>query len=534
MGAERTVAKEKAKLGSLSREVELKLEIPVAEVIRVRRSLRRGLGEGIKQHLISRYFDTGKHVLHKRGLTLRTRLDGKRRVQTVKSADTTSAYIFDRLEWETKIEGDKLDLKAAARTPVGNVLHGSRAYKLLVPTFETVVDRTIWRVKRDGSEIEVALDEGRVSAHGSTQPIAELELELKCGSPTDLFALVGSLDRVKHLEIGVLSKSERGFALTGDENANSFKAEPIALRPDLSAGQAFQIIARACVRHFRLNEPQLIASRSAEPLHQSRVAIRRLRSALSLFEPIVADKVYQGLKRRLRDVSHQFGEARDLDIYIAHIAGRKVNKGGQLPPFASNLLGQAQAERERAYGRIIDTLQSKRFRRFMQGLVAWIQAGHWCTSGEPERRNARDENVEAFAARVLDRRRRKLKRRGRHLERHSPEERHRIRIEAKKLRYACEFFSSLPVDGKHRKRYEAFITALGDLQSRLGDLNDIQSGDEIAAELVSPKAPQARRTRARPPKSYRLSVRDKGKAVLLSSACKAYQCFSDVEPFIEN
>ena len=79
----------------------------------------------------------------------------------VKAADTTSAYIFDRLEWETKIEGDKLDLKAAARTPVGDVLHGSRAYELLVPIFETVVDRTTWRVKQDGSEIEVALDEGR-------------------------------------------------------------------------------------------------------------------------------------------------------------------------------------------------------------------------------------------------------------------------------------------------------------------------------------------------------------------------------------
>ena len=39
----------------------------------------------------------------------------------------TSAYIFDRLEWETEIKGDKLDLKAAARTPVGDVLHGSRA-----------------------------------------------------------------------------------------------------------------------------------------------------------------------------------------------------------------------------------------------------------------------------------------------------------------------------------------------------------------------------------------------------------------------
>ena len=438
---------------SVSREVELKLEMPVDEVAGVQRSLRRGLGEGIKQHLISVYFDTGKRALRKRGLTLRTRSDGKRRVQTVKAADTTSAYIFDRLEWETKIEGDKLDLKAASRTPFGDVLHGSRAYRLLVPIFETVVDRTTWRVKQDGSEIEVALDEGHVSAHGSTQPIAELEPELKSGSPTDLFALARSLDRVKHLEIGVLSKSERGFALADGGEPNSFKAEPIALRPNLSAAEAFQIIARACVRHFRLNEPLLIASRSPEPLHQARVAIRRLRSALSLFEPVVTDIVYQRIKRSLRDVSHQFGEARNPDVYNAQIKVRDADEGRQLTPFALNPVAQAQTERERAYERAISTLQSKRFRQFMQDLVAWIQAGPWRTSDEPERQTARNQNIEDFAASILERCRRKLKQQGRHLERLSPEKRHRIRIEAKKLRYACEFFSDLMADSRHRKRY---------------------------------------------------------------------------------
>jgi triphosphatase len=519
------------KLVSVSREVELKLEMPVAEVARVQRSLRRRLGEGIKRHLISVYFDTGKRALRKRGLTLRTRSDGKRRVQTVKAADTTSAYIFDRLEWETKIEGDKLDLKAASRTPVGDVLHGSRADGLLVPIFETVVDRTTWRVKQDGSEIEVALDEGHVSAHGSTQPIAELELELKCGSPTDLFALARSLDRVKHLEIGVLSKSERGFALADGGEPNSFKAEPIALRPNLSVAQAFQIIARACVRHFRINEPLLIASRSAEPLHQARGAIRRLRSALSLFEPIVTDNINQRLKRSLRDVSHQFGEARNLDVYIAQIKVRDADEGGQLPPFALNPVTQAQTERERAYERVINTLQSKRFRQFMQDLVAWIQAGPWRTSDEPERQTARNQNIEDFAAGVLERRWRKLKQHGRHLERLSPEQRHRIRIEAKKLRYACEFFTGLLADGRHRKRYQVFITALGDLQARLGDLNDILNGNEIAAELASHKATPARRSHARHAAGGHLDDQDKRTAALLISACETHQRFSDVKPF---
>jgi inorganic triphosphatase YgiF len=324
---------------AISREVELKLELPIAEAARLpERSFNRLEGnQGIKQHLVSVYFDTGKHALRKHGLTLRIRSGGKRRIQTIKAVDTASACIFDRLEWETEIKGDKPDLIAATRTPVGDVLHGSRASKLLAPIFKTVVDRTTWNVKHGGSEIEVALDEGRVSAHGSTRPIAEVEFELKRGSPTDLFALARSLDCVKDLEIGVLSKSERGYALVDGDEPRSFKAEPIALEPNLSAAEAFQNIARACIRHFRLNEPLLIARRSAEPLHQARVAIRRLRSALSLFEPVVTDQKYKRLKRRLRDVSHQFGEARNLDVYIAHTTVPDVDKGGQLPPFALTL-----------------------------------------------------------------------------------------------------------------------------------------------------------------------------------------------------
>ena len=393
------------------------------------------------------------------------------------------------------------------------------------------MDRTTWRVKQDGAEIEVALDEGRVSAHGSTQPIAELEFELKCGSPTELFALARSLDCVRDLQIGVLSKSERGYALADGDEPSSFKAEPIALKPNLSAAEAFQIIARACIRHFRLNEPLLIARRSADPLHQARVAIRRLRSALSLFEPMVTDQEYKRLKRRLRDVSHQFGEARNLDVYIAHTAVPGVDKAGQLPPFALKPVGQGQAERERAYERVINTLQSKRFRQFMQDLVAWIQAGPWRTSDEPESQTTRDQNIEDFAACVLKRRRRKLRRHGRHLERLSPEERHRIRIEAKKLRYASEFFLELFSGRKHRKRYQAFIAALGDLQARLGELNDIQNEQEIAAELASHKTTLVPRSRASHAAASHLGGQDKPTTALLISACQAHQRFLDAKPF---
>jgi inorganic triphosphatase YgiF len=382
-----------------------------------------------------------------------------------------------------------------------------------------------------GRRIELALDEGRVVANGSASPIAELELELKRGSPADLFAFARSLDGVKALKIGVLAKSERGYALADGDEPSSFKAGPIALKAGMPVADAFRAVARACIRHFRLNEPLLIASQSAEPLHQSRVAMRRLRSALSLFEPIVTDHEYDRLKRRLRDVSHQLGEARNLDVYIAHATAPNAGESGGSYPSALDPAGRVRVERDRTYERVVSTLQSKRFRRLMQDLVAWSEAGPWSTSDEPERQAARDQTIEDFTARVLERRRRKLMQGGRHLDRLSPEGRHRIRIEAKKLRYASEFFSGLLVDRKHRKRHKAFIAALEDLQACLGYLNDIQTGHEIAAGLARPEAAPASGSDPVRAAAGHLDEQDKRTAALLSSACEAHQRLSGVKPF---
>ncbi len=84
---------------SVSREVELKLELPIAAAARLlERSFNRLEGnQGMKQHLVSVYFDTAKHALREHGLTLRIRSGGKRRVRTIKAADTASASSSLRL-----------------------------------------------------------------------------------------------------------------------------------------------------------------------------------------------------------------------------------------------------------------------------------------------------------------------------------------------------------------------------------------------------------------------------------------------------
>lgn len=356
----------------------------------------------------------------------------------------------------------------------------------------------------------------------------DLEVEMKRGSSGDLLVADG-LDRVKARR--ALAKSERRRSLAGGDEPSSFKAEPIELKPDMPAAEAFQVVARACIRQFRLNEPILLSNRSAEPLHQARVAMRRLRSALSLFEPIVVGQEYRRFKRSLRDLSHKLGEARDLDVYIARNTVSNASENGGSPSLALERAELVQAERNRTYQRLTSALQSKRFRLLMRNFVAWIEGGPWRARDEPKRQAAHDQTVLDFTAHVLDLRWRKLKHRGRHLDRLSPEKRHRIRVDAKKLRYASEFISSLMADPRHRKRHKVFIAALESLQTRLGDLNDVQTEREITATLARREVPAARGSDAVRAATGHLDEYKKRTATLLGLASKAHHQLLDTRPF---
>lgn len=512
------------------REIELKLEIRPSQVARLR---TRGLiplgAEVASERLSSVYYDTPKHALRNKGLTLRIRSAADRHVQTIKAESGAGAGIFDRPEWETEVEAGEPDLQAASATPAGRVLSRKRGATLR-PIFETLVERATWRVETETSEIEIALDVGEVLANGSAEPLAELELELKRGTAADLFRLARSLDGLGTAKIAVLSKSERGYALADDKRPTSFKAGKVALERDMSTGEAFRTIARSCIRHFRLNEPRVIEARSAEALHQCRVAMRRLRSALSLFGDVVADAQLDRIKRRLREVSTQLGQARNLDVYLAR-AARPEKERDPAEPGIDDFISRLEAERNTAYGRVVALLESRRFRRLMLDLVAWIECGPWSLDEEPAVRARRDRLVEEFAAEVLDRRRRKVKRKGRNVAELDPEGRHRVRIDAKKLRYASEFFAALVEGKKNRKRHAAFICALEALQSCLGELNDIQTGHEMVAglaqgdegaETVGPWLFAA---------GHVIGEQDGREHSLLESAAKAHRAFVKAKPF---
>lgn len=429
--------------------------------------------------LRSVYFDAEDRRLRDAGMTLRVRHDGRRRIQTVKTAGDG---LLERGEWERTIAGSRPDAGAVAETPAGPLLADDSAVK---PVFNVNVDRKTFLVERGGSSIEVAIDHGRIATDEGRGPdtISEVELELKSGSPAALFELARELGSVASLRVSVMTKSERGYALLEKERQDFVKAAPACLHPTMSAAEAFRAVVHSCLGHMLRNEAVLLDRPSVEALHQLRVAIRRLRSAASLFKKVVSDAESRSILSELKRLSGPFGEARNLDVFLAETLPaereRRPNEPGIL-----NLEAQLEAKRADAHASVRKQLRSPEWRRLVLDLVAWADAGRWLSPEGSKDARRLGKSARKVAAKELSRRFSKVARQGARLEKISVERRHKVRIEAKKLRYGAEFFAGLFPGEKQTDQRRAFVKALKRMQGRLGDLNDAANGKELLGDAA--------------------------------------------------
>ncbi|WP_232631031.1 CYTH and CHAD domain-containing protein [Methylobacterium sp. Leaf118] len=506
------------------REIELKLECELSDLATLEdHPLLREVEARSESELASVYYDTPGRTLRKAGLGLRVRTVEGRFVQTLK-ADGDG--LFDRPEWEQAIGGSDPDRAALVDTPAAALLDDDA---VLEPRFTTAVRRRTALVRQGSSTVEVALDTGRIVAPAAGDrivPICEIELELKKGEASDVFALAHAIAALVPVRVGVRSKAERGEALAAGEIDRVRKSEPVPLREEMSAGDAFRAIAHACLRHMRLNEALLLQGRDADALHQMRVGLRRLRSAFSLFGDLVEDPVGERIRADLKRVTEPLGRARNLDVFLATTLPAERERH----PDEVGLLGlerQLEAARSRAYAEVETLLGSDAWRTLILDLAGWINAGPWLRDDAPGRTALRDEPARDFAARELDRRRRQVKRRGRHLDDLSPEERHRVRIAAKKLRYGAEFFAALYPGKKAGKRHAAFAEALSELQDQLGALNDIATADEVLREVAG-TAPGASTLFAAGMTAADVEARSRK---LLVAAAESHEDLADAKPF---
>ena len=290
-------------------EIELKLAASPAMLLHLRGHPLL-VGEDRELPLVTRYFDTADAALYAAGATLRLRSGGVHGEQTFKVSAKGSAGLR-RGEWNVPVSGDTPDPAAfpdEARKTLDALLAGAP----LKPLAVTRIARSTRRLCFGGSTIEAAFDFGSVEAGRRSQPVSELELELVKGDAADLFALAQQLPLGPELAWSTESKGERGHKLALKLPFAAVRASHVALSPEMDVSQGFQAIAWNCLGQLLGNYREVIASGDPDAVHQTRVAIRRLRSAFSLFGTHIADEHNPVFRAEWKAAAAGLGPAHDM------------------------------------------------------------------------------------------------------------------------------------------------------------------------------------------------------------------------------
>ena len=494
------------------REVELKLELDPAEADRIRSHPVLAAGETSLEDelLISTYFDTPDFALRQAGVCLRVRDNGGRFIQTIKSA-RSAEELLERLEWERELPGPNPDLAAAEGTALAPLLT-LEVRSALKPLFETRIRRSVRRAEREDAAVEIAIDEGQIVSGTRFAPVSEVELELKRGEAGALFQLARKLGETVPLRLAVKTKAERGFELVEGGDCLSEKARALYIAPDTTSAEAFRTIALNCLRQIIVNEPGTCAGH-AEALHQMRIGLRRLRAAIALFDDIVDGEDRERIVEELRWITHELGPARDLDVFAADVLPL-LDEEHPDPEAAAATHRDFKERHAAAYARASNSVRSNRFRGALLDLAEWVELGGWATGG-----GKRERAVAKHAKDELSSLRRQIKKHGAKLASLGVGALHKLRIRAKRLRYATEFFAGTFTSEKAATRRAESLSALKDLQDALGGLNDLAThktlfgaGDTNGQELPAWREDPATKS-------------------LLADAKEAYARFANVKPF---
>jgi triphosphatase len=222
--------------------------------------------------------------------------------------------------------------------------------------------------------------------------------------------------------------------------------------------QAQNAIAANCIVHLASNIAPICGRRDPEGLHQAHVATRRLRTMVQVFRPAITaaqSPTWARIDEKLQQLGRRMGEARDCHLLLAR---------GDIPTRTACHLRAAAAANHKA---ICATLHDGHFRANMVTLLTTASL-----------RQATPD-LASWAGAVLDRLLRQLRSAGHRLADQPPEQQHRARIRAKRLRYAMEFFASLFDGRRQRRRHHRLLKHLGALQDSLGTLNDLATIERL-------------------------------------------------------
>lgn len=509
----------------MSRELELKLVGSSRVLKRVAKSAaltRLRVGEPVHETLTTAYYDTPDGVLARAGIAVRVRHNAEGGyIQSVKRSDNggngRKGLAMDREEIEFPLSHGEPNLEplpSSLRKEIETALNGKPLG--LVPLFETKIERTRQIIAtRTGDRIELALDLGAVKSDKGETPVAELELELKDGSPRAIYDVAAPLVDAHDLRLGRGSKASLGFALVGVEMPES-EAKKVEVAKPETCGELWQETHTAVVETLLAQEEAFRASFDPDAVHQFRVALRRYRARLKIARAFAESDLTKRLGAEARDLARVMGHVRDIDVFQSDTLPLVAEHGGK---HSAKLLATIVAEElARRRKTAIAELGARRYAGFL--LMAAAEAV------EPQLDpDVIDAPLIDVARKVLKKRFKKVRALGKDFAGLDAEARHEVRKKLKELRYAVETFSHL----FEPKAVKSFVSDMKELQDQLGLMNDAAVGRGLAGELFGGLAEgDAGLAHAKGWLEGYLTARHQA---ALRDAVPAWEDFAETEPF---
>ncbi len=466
-------------------ETELKFQIPAAS----RQALHKAVAtaSAVTTRLQAVYADTPARDLAAAGLALRLRKEGKVWVQTLKGRGDG---LMQRLEHEVPLPPQAgvpvLDATRHAGTPAGDKLlallqslqqkHGDSdgVGAPLQPIYRTDIRRLHRRVRHQGALIEVAYDRGHLIAGEQRAVVDEIEFELIRGPGSALVDLAQRWARRFCLWWDVRTKSERGYRLAlGLADVPAVKSLPALLPAGSTPAQALSQMLGSALSQALPNAAEMASGTAApEHLHQLRVALRRLRTALRVFAAWAPDPAAAlALEAAWREPFGLLGAARDSDVIATTLRPALAAAGAPTLPRAMSPGGVSPEDL------VADVVRGATFNSLL------LQTLALCSTPPAPTTDAASRLQPQAVIQPLWRR---VRRAVPGFAQASVEDQHRLRKRIKRLRYALEAVRPM----LKRQAGERFLRALRRALGALGELNDLQVADTMYRQLAL-QEPQA-------------------------------------------
>jgi inorganic triphosphatase YgiF len=432
--------------------------------------------------LASVYWDTPSHALRSDGVALRLRKGaGGRVTQTLKLREHES---FSRNEFEAPARDDRPHLALAVEQgwrPSPSSMHTEPELR---PIFSTAITRTSRTLTfADGTTAEIAFDRGSIrneSEPRSEVTVRELELELVAGDVRRLHELAAELVvEVPGLRLQSMSKADRGYALVSGAPMPPRRARPITVRRKATPGRIAVASAAEALSHVTENIDGVRGADDPEYVHQMRIGVRRLRVANALCRAAGLPTFSDRMTAELKWLWELLGSARDWDVFEAQ-TWPAIKADAGTPPDAVDVDAGISRERDASHRELRRAVDSPRFQRLILA-AAWILANQRAEA-DAQRRAA--DTAATLSRGVLRQRQKKVLESGSAPWSLARADQHRLRIDAKKLRYLAEFCADLYPE----RSVQRYLRRLAKVQTALGGLNDLAMSTPLMQRVVRAEA----------------------------------------------